>query len=159
MADGRRIKRTRDGRLRVRLPPFERELLAQLRDELLLMLEQEPDDPSLRRLFPPAYENAEDEADYRGLMGAELLGRSRRALELLGETAGETVLTQEQAEAWLTALNQLRLVLGTRLGVTEETMLADFDADDPRARELAVYGYLSWLQEQLVEALAADLPG
>jgi hypothetical protein len=25
--------------------------------------------------------------------------------------------------------------------------------NEPRGRELAVYGYLSWLQEQLVEAL------
>jgi hypothetical protein len=53
-------------------------------------------------------------------------------------------------------LNDLRLVLGTRLDVTEE-MDFDLDPSDPSAAELAVYAYLSWLQEQLVEALAAGL--
>ena len=42
------------------------------------------------------------------------------------------------------------------LDVTEE-MSFDLDPDDPRTPELAVYAYLSWLQEQLVEAIAAGL--
>ena len=66
-------------------------------------------------------------------------------------------LSKEQAESWLTALNDLRLVLGTRLGVTEEMFLEAVDPRDPRAPEMALYVYLSWLQEQLVEALEADL--
>jgi hypothetical protein len=155
----RRIQRTRDGRLRLSLTQAERELLRQLPAELLLMFERARDDPSLERLFPPAYEEAGDEADYQRLMGAELLDGNRRALEILGSTADAEHLDAGDADAWLTALNQLRLVLGTRLGVTEETTLEEADPTEPHARELAVYGYLTWLQEQLVEALAADLPG
>ena len=33
----------------------------------------------------------------------------------------------------------------------------DLAENDPRAPELALYAYLSWLQEQLVEALSAEL--
>jgi hypothetical protein len=47
----------------------------------------------------------------------------------------------------------MRLVLGTRWDVTEQLDYGELDPDEPRDRELAVYGYLSWLQEQLVEAL------
>jgi hypothetical protein len=159
VVDERRIRRALEGGVQLSLPQAERELLRQLAADLLLLLERAPDDPSLERLVPPAYDVAEDEAEYRRLMGTELADGRRRALELLGSTAGADVLDAEQADAWLTALNQLRLVLGTRLGVTEETMLEELDPSRPHARELALYAYLSWLQEQLVEALAADLPG
>ena len=64
---------------------------------------------------------------------------------------------REEAQAWLTALNDLRLVLGTRLDVSDESLLEDLAEDDPRAPELALYAYLSWLQEQLVEALSSEL--
>jgi hypothetical protein len=87
-------------------------------------------------------------------MRNELLGGRRRTLRVLEETAGHDRLTAEEAQAWLTALNDLRLVLGTRLDVSEDTFLDRLDAGDPRAPELALYAYLSWLQEQLVEALA-----
>ena len=63
-----------------------------------------------------------------------------------------TAFPPDEADAWLRALNDARLVLGTRLDITE-----DFDWDGfestPRAPELALYAYLSWLQEQLVEAI------
>ena len=59
--------------------------------------------------------------------------------------------------AWLTALNDLRLVLGTRLEVSEDSLLGDLPEDDPRAPDLALYAYLSWLQEQVIEAMAGEL--
>ena len=55
-------------------------------------------------------------------------------------------------------LESLRLVLGTRLDVTEAMLAHDLDPADPRLPELELYGYLSWLQEQAVEALSAGLP-
>jgi hypothetical protein len=90
-------------------------------------------------------------------MGNELLDGRRRALDVLAETAKAERLTAEEAQAWLTALNDLRLVLGTRLDVSDESLLADLAEDDPRAPELALYAYLSWLQEQLIEAMSAEL--
>ena len=54
--------------------------------------------------------------------------------------------------------SSLRLALGTQLDVTEDTY-SRFDPEDPHAAELAVYGWLSWLQEEVVHALATSLPG
>jgi hypothetical protein len=156
MLERRRIERTGKGDIRLRLPRDERALLRSLPAQLRRLLVEAPDDPSLERLFPPAYDDAEDEADYRRLMGDELLEGRRRALRVIEETLDQDRLTKEQAEAWLTALNDLRLVLGTRLDVTEEMLLERLRPDDPNAFEISLYAYLSWLQEQLVDALAFD---
>jgi len=153
----RRIERAADGTYVLRLPEEERALLRFLPGDLRALLDAAPDDPGLRRLFPRAYEDEQDEAAYRELMGNELLDERRRALEVLAETATAERLTDGQAHAWLTALNDLRLVLGTRLEVSDESLLEDLVESDPRAPELALYAYLSWLQEQLVAALSSDL--
>ena len=47
-------------------------------------------------------------------------------------------------------------MLGTRLDVTDEMLLERLRPDDPNAFEISLYAYLSWLQEQLVDALAHD---
>jgi hypothetical protein len=157
MWNERRIEPNGDGSYALRLPEEERALLRFLPAELRSLLEAEPDNPGLRRLFQPAYDDEQDEAAFRELMGNELLDGRRRALDVLAETASAERLTGEQAQAWLTALNDLRLVLGTRLDVSDESLLEDLAEDDPRAPELALYAYLSWLQEQLVEALGSEL--
>jgi Domain of unknown function (DUF2017) len=156
MLDRARIQRIRGGGVRLRLPPDERALLRELPAQLRSLLDEAPDDPSLERLFPPAYDEAGDEAEYRRLMGDELLDGRRHALRVLEETVDEERLTAEQAESWLTALNDLRLVLGTRLGVRDDTLLEGLRPGDPNAVELALYAYLSWLEEQLVEALETE---
>jgi hypothetical protein len=147
-----------DGGFLLRLSAGERELLRTLPGELRALLGSERDDPGLRRLFPPAYERDEEgEAEYRGLMADELLEGRRAALRLVQETAGRDRLTAEELDAWLRALNDLRLVLGTRLDVTEETYETELDPEHPQAHELSLYAYLSWLQEQLVAAAAGEL--
>jgi uncharacterized protein DUF2017 len=145
-----------DGGIRLRLSPDERALLVGLTGELRALLEVEPDDPSLRRLFPPAYDREADQRAYLELIGDSLLDGRREALAVLEQTADREQLTAEEADAWLRALNDLRLVLGTRLDVQEDTFASEPDLTDPRGQALAVYGYLSWLQEQLVEALSRD---
>ena len=145
------LERTPEGDVLLRLSSEERALLVALAGELRAQLDGSTADPSLRRLFPPAYDDAEDEHAYRELAGDELLNGRRQALDLLAETAGADRLSAEEADAWLRALNDLRLVLGTRLDVQEGTLL-----DQPQTPELAIYGYLSWLQEQLVAALSPD---
>jgi hypothetical protein len=47
-------------------------------------------------------------------------------------------------------------VLGVRLELTEETTERDFAGDDPRAQTYGVYLFLSFLEEQVVEALSSD---
>jgi hypothetical protein len=142
------------GAVELRLSGDDRSLLAGLVDELRALLDGAPGDPSLRRLFPPAYDEEDDERAYRELMGGELLDGRRAALELVAETVDRDRLSAEEAETWLRALNDLRLVLGTRLDVQEDTFAEELRPDDLRAPALAVYAYLSWIQEQLVEALS-----
>ena len=153
----RGIKRDRKkGGYILNLPPEERALLrslpAQFRDVL------QTDDPSLRRIFPPAYtDDADANDEFQRLMREELLEGKLVALAIVEETAGADHLTGEQLEGWLGALESLRLFLGTQLDVTEETYAMELDPDDPSAPALALYSYLSWLQEQAVEALSSSL--
>ena len=149
------LERLPDGGIRLRLAQEERVLLAGLTAELQALLGDTPEDPSLRRLFPPAYDDEADERAYRELTSDSLLDGRREALDVLARTADREQLSAEEADAWLRALNDLRLVLGTRLDVQEDTFATEPDLHDPRGQALAVYGYLSWLQEQLVEALSA----
>jgi len=117
------------------------------------------DDPSLRRLFPPAYpDDSEADDEFRRLMQEELLEGKLAALRVVEETADSDNLSEEQLEGWLGALESLRLYLGTQLDVSEETYQEALDPNDPAAPALALYGYLSWLQEEAVMALSSSLP-
>jgi Domain of unknown function (DUF2017) len=154
---GPNITRGRDGRYRLRLGDTERKLLAALPGQLRALLAT--DDPSLARLFPPAY--PDDDAldrDYRSLVADELLRGKLAALEIVEATATADSLDEGELTAWLGALESLRLVLGTQLDVSDATFADELDPSDPRAPGLALYGYLSWLQEQAVEALSGGLP-
>jgi len=155
-----RIKRTRRGDFLVRLPAAERELLRRVPRELrTLLTEGDPSrDPALRRLFPPA--SLEDErlrAEFERLTRDELLAGRLAAAETMERTADAGRLSEDELLAWLSAINDVRLVLGTRLEVTEETTAEDFaelPEDDERVRMYAVYAYLTFLEDQVVEALA-----
>ena len=156
---GRAVERLPDGGIRLDLGREEREVLAALPGQLRELLSVAPDDPSVRRLTPPAYaDDAGHEAEYRRLMGDDLADRRLAALAVLEETATAERLTEEQAQGWLAALNSLRLVIGTQLDVQEDMDDLGLSPDDPRAPGLALYGYLSGLLDQLVDALAEGLP-
>lgn len=138
--------------MRVRLDRQEQLLLSELLDELERLLD-DPDDPELRRLFPPAYSEPAEDEQYRSLVRDQLVSGRSKVLETVRTTLGNDELDSDQADQWLRALNDMRLVLGTRWDVSEQMDYGKLDLDEPRGRELAVYGYLSLLQEQLVEAL------
>ncbi len=158
MGDRPRIKRARGGQIVVRMAPEERALLGDLPGQLRELLDERGDDPSIQRLFPPAYRNHPDhDREYQRLMADDLRDRHAASLAVLAGTAGAEELSEEEAAAWLSALNNLRLVLGTRLDVSED-MDEDLDPADPRAPGLALYGYLSLLTQQLVDVLAGALP-
>jgi hypothetical protein len=122
-----------------------------------------PEDPALRRLLPDAY--ADDDAaagEFRRLMDGELRRQKTEALdELRGAIDGNDVaglkvrLAPQQAEQWLQALTDIRLVLGTRLDVTEDldALHLRIGTDDLLAPLLAAYEWLGWLQESVVLAL------
>lgn len=153
-----RIEPRRGGGYRVRLPTAERELLRALPGQLRELLGS--DDPSLARLFPPAYaDDADADAEYRDLVGASLLDDKLAALRTLERTADAEELDEEGLAAWLGALESLRLVLGTQLDVREDAGALPVAPDHPDAPRWALYGWLSWLQEEVVAALAGTLPG
>ena len=123
-----------------------------------------PDDPALRRLLPDAYADETLSGEFRRLMDGELrkqkteaLDEMRDAVEGSGEGGVKLRLAPQQAETWLQALNDIRLVLGTRLDVTEdlEDRWAQIGPDDPMGPLLAAYEWLGWLQESVVLALEA----
>jgi hypothetical protein len=154
----RRISRARDGSYEIQLPEPERALLGNLVEQLHELLSETTDDPTVRRLFPTAYnEDPERDREYHQLVRDELLERRLDALATVEATLAEPHLTEEQLSGWLGAINDLRLVLGTRLDVGEE--LLDVDADDPDAPAYAVYEYLGFLLSEVVDALAEGLPG
>lgn len=135
------------------LPPEERALLREVARDLHELLSDE-DDPGVKRLFPAAHEDPELDREFRDLTAGQLRANRESALALLRETADREELSAEEADGWLRALNDARLVLGTRLELTEDFDWGGFDPEHPNAEELALYAYLSWLQEQLVEATA-----
>ncbi len=149
---GPRIRRQRDGRYLLKLSEDERKLLRSLPGQITFGLGSS--DPGTMRLFPPAYSSDPDaEADYQDLVHQSLLEHHRDALAVLEQTASSQSLDEVEAQSWLVALNDIRLVLGTRLDVKEDG--DPLPAGHPNAGAMSLYHWLTWLQEQLVEALAS----
>ncbi|MBV9204431.1 MAG: DUF2017 domain-containing protein [Actinobacteria bacterium] len=122
---------------------------------------QTPDDPVLARLLPDGYrDDPEAAGEFRKYTEPALRGAkhaaAREMLDTLPENGGRVQLTNQQALSWLKALNDVRLALGVRLGVTEEfeEQWARLKPDDPKWAAFEVYGWLGAVQESLVQALA-----
>ena len=123
-------------------------------------------DPALDRLLPTA--NRQDEelaAEFRRLTEQGL--RSRKAANLSTAIGALSTLEDQRVEldhdeamALVVALTDVRLVLGERLGLREdedaellEEQVSGLAGDDPAVYALAVYDFLTWLQESLTHAL------
>jgi hypothetical protein len=114
------------------------------------------------RLLPDAYSGDPDAAaEFRRLTETSLRSeKAEAARQVLADLAaaepeGRVRVDETAARVWLCALNDLRLALGTRLEITEQSYdeLERLRATDPRASTYAVYSWLGWLQETLVRAL------
>ncbi|MDQ3760188.1 MAG: DUF2017 domain-containing protein [Actinomycetota bacterium] len=117
-----------------------------------------PTDRVLARLLPDFHrEDATLSGGLRALHEPELVAVKDEAASVLLDTCpargGRVRLSDEQAQAWLSALNDVRLALGTVLEVTDD-MPEELPPDDPRAPHLGVYHWLTWVQESLIQALA-----
>lgn len=153
----RRIKRLGTDRYRVQLPEAEQDLLRSLIPQLRELLTT--DDPSLTRLFPTAYpDDPERDAGYHALVRDELLEKRFASLDLLEQTVEGGEVDDETLSAWMRGLNDLRLVLGTRLDVSEDDEPMDVRHDDPEAAAWSIYHYLGGLLSLIVDALTEDLP-
>jgi hypothetical protein len=151
----RRIKRSRRG-FDVRLPRPERDVLRTLPEQLRdLLADGDREDPAVRRLFPSAYlDDAAASEEFDSVVRDDLADERRRSLDEMQRTLDASSLSEEELLAWLAVVNDLRLVLGVRLAVTEESTPADFAADEETSASYALYAYLSYLEEEMVEALA-----
>ncbi len=119
-----------------------------------------PDDPVLGRLLPDAYrDDPEAAGEFRryteqGLRSGKVAA-AQTVLDTLPADGGQVRLRPEDAQAWLRALNDVRLAVGTVLGITEdyEDELETASWADPRSAYLEVYHWLGYLQDSLVRAL------
>ena len=158
MAFRRPVRRAGD-RYEIRLSAGERAALRGLFDELrdLLVAENPASDAAVARLFPPAYpEDPLRNLDYERGAGNELLARRLEVLETVAATIDARDLAEEHLLAWLGAINDARLVLGTRLDVTEESTENEFADDESARATYQLYLFLSWLEGQIVDALSTD---
>lgn len=174
----------RDGDvIELRLAAEERPILASLAASLAEMLEpsgqpadadplaklvglsvdpvDKPDDPALRRLLPDAYADADGAAEFRrltdGELRAEKVANLRRILDGATAAGGLVRIETGEVDAWLAGLNDIRLVIGERLEMTEEREhLLHLDNDDPRLPLLAAYDWLAGIQDWILELLLAD---
>ncbi|MFI6933418.1 DUF2017 domain-containing protein [Streptomyces sp. NPDC050287] len=138
-----------------------------------------PADPVLRRLFPDAYSDpegapgpkqAEEEraysAEFRRYTENDLRAgkrenalaviRSLDALSSAGKGGAVLKLSPGESQQWLSALNDLRLAIGSRLEITDEDdsdLLYHLPDEDPRKPMVMAYLWLGGLQETLVSTL------
>jgi hypothetical protein len=171
------------GKVRADVDAVEARVLAQLAEELLALVEQPdvgddplaalvglgpddvhpPDDPVMARLLPDAYaDDPEAAADFRRYTDSDLRHRKRSnaaaVRRALPDAEGRIELDREQVDQWLECLNDMRLALGTVLGVTGDTDAEDLDEDDPAYQTFQVYTWLGWLQESLLSCVEPRLP-
>lgn len=117
-----------------------------------------PQDRVLARLLPDfSRGDADLSGGLRSLHEPRLIdvkhGVAAVVLGTCPEQGGQVRLTEEQATAWLTALNDVRLALGTVLDVSDD-MPDELPDDDPRSAHIGVYHWLTYVQETLVLALS-----
>lgn len=128
---------------------------------------ERPGDPTLGRLLPDFYRR--DGADPLTLEASETLNAALRSvhepeiidakrvaaqqlLDTLPGNGGRFELTEEGANAWIAAVNDLRLTLGVMLEIGPQGP-ERLPADHPLAAHYDVYQWLTVLQEYLVLVL------
>ena len=147
------VRPLRGGGYRLRLDRGERRLVRDLCRELEQHIES--DDETVARLFPAAYrDDPAANEDWERLVRESLVDGRLTAFRRVEKTLHADELDEEDAAAWCGALNDVRLVLAERLGVTEET---DIERLAIRDANYAIYAWLTWLQANFVDALASRL--
>ena len=145
----RSFKRGPEGTIKVNLPAEELSVLASVAEDVAEALNDGLPDEVRQRLFPAAYDDAVKEAEFRRLMAGDL--EERKAADLATFRASllrgpPLVLDGDEARAWLGALQDMRLALGTMLGIEQDGWEAD-DTDDP---QMALLHYLGFVQDGLI---------
>jgi Domain of unknown function (DUF2017) len=120
-----------------------------------------PEDPVLARLLPDGYrDDPGASAEFRRYTEESLrsgkVASAQTVLASLPASGGEVLLSEPECQQWLRALNDVRLALSVRLGITDENqdLSEHLAADDPRSAYVWVYQWMAYLQDSLIEALA-----
>lgn len=145
-------------RFSVRLGEAERALLVELCQQSRTLLEtQDPSsDPAVARLFPAAYQDDPlRNLEYEANLGAAPRTGKLEALDIVERTTHAPDLSEEEFLSWMGVVNDLRLVLGTRIEIAEESTDEDFPEGDPRHDTYQVYLFLGWLLQEMLEAMGA----
>lgn len=178
----RGFRLTRGGHVVIRLDGAEREVLRDLVEQLRALVQPAdgpdtgesdplallvgidpaattPTDPAMLRLFPDAYGDDEPEAtaEFRRFTERSLregkLANAERVVSSLEGSGDRLVLTPDDVQSWLGALNDVRLTIGTRLGITEDIEeRPPFGANEAELMAYDLYHWLTFLQETLVRA-------
>ena len=113
-----------------------------------------PTDPILTRLFPDAYPDDPDASmEFRRFTERSLRDTNvTRAKRVLADLEGRTKLTlnSDQWQQWVGFLNSLRLALGTRLEIDQESWNEERSESDPLYQLHELYDWLTWMQETLI---------
>ena len=134
-----------------------------------------PDDPVLRRLFPNAYDDDRESAEFRRYTEYGLREKKRaHARQIYEHLAAhddewsadnpiergslEVIFPENEAMIWLGGLNDLRLALAVRLGIGDENSTSSdkkklelMKDDDPMQAVYAVYSWIGWVQQSLLD--------
>jgi hypothetical protein len=128
-------------------------------DELAILVgidsgASKPTDPVLTRLYPDAYpEDPEASLEFRrfterSLRTASIDRAARVRASLVSQQ--DISLDLEGWADWVGLINDLRLALGTRLDISESLEESEMAANDPRAPLFDLYGWLTWMQDTLI---------
>lgn len=149
------VQPAENGTYAVAFPDHIRELLLWLADQLDEVIET--DATELTRLFPTAYANdPEMDAGYQILARGELIDQRKESIAILRATSDHDLVDEAQLNAWMRVVNDLRLVIGTRLDVSEnDHVVAE---DDPNAGMTEIYHVLGLILSEIVDALTCGLP-
>ena len=155
--------RRKRGRFTVTLGTGERELLAELcRQSRELLEEEDPSsDPSIARLFPAAYrDDPLGSLEFETNMGDAPRAGKLAAIDTMERTVDSSELSEEELLIWMGAVNDFRLLLGTRIDIKEESTESDYPEGDSNHDSFQVYVYLTWLQDRMLRALGEPgVPG
>ena len=146
------IRRIDQGRFEIDLHPQIRQLLLDLKEMTLSHVEE--GSPAAKRIYPVAYQSSpEMEMDFERLTREPLTDRHRQNLNIFESSLSKSELSEDEAHAWMGALNDIRLVLGTALDIAEDQEAPD--ENDPNYDGYVVYDLLTYLQGMLIEEMQA----
>lgn len=155
--------RRKRGRFTVDLGTGERELLAELCHQSRELLEEEDpsSDPSIARLFPAAYKDDPLRSlEFETNLGAGPRNGKLEAIDTVERTVDAPELSEEELLVWMGAVNDFRLLLGTRIDIKEESTERDYPEGDTNHDAFQVYAYLTWLEDRMLRALGEpETPG